>query len=202
VTWESISSVLQEFFLSFVPVFVAMDGIGTLPIFLSLTHSFTANEKRKVIRDSVLTAFFAGIAFVLLGKGILSFLGVTVADFKIAGGVLLFILALNDLLQPVPKKRRMPHLTMGVVPIGIPLIVGPAVFTTLLILIDTRGPIFTMASFLLNVCIVWGLFRASDWLYKRLGGGGAAALSKVSSLFLAAIGVMMLRIGLQEIFHF
>ncbi len=200
MSWEIITAFLQDLLLSFVPIFVAMDGIGTLPIFLSLTHQLTPAEKRRVIRDSVLTAFFAGIAFVLLGKGILSFLGVTVADFKIAGGALLFILALNDLTQTVPKKRRIPSPAVGVVPNGIPLIVGPAVLTTLLILIDTRGPIPTVASFLLNVFIVWVLFSLSELIYKLLGGSGVTALSKVSSLFLAAIGVMMLRIGIQEIF--
>lgn len=194
-----LSDFLQALLLTFVPIFVAMDGIGTLPVFIALTQNQTQAEKRKVIRDSVLTAFLAGLAFLLLGKGLFNFLGITFTDFKIAGGALLFVLALSDLLQSAPKQRRKPGEAVGIVPIGIPLVVGPAVLTSLLILTDAYGLAPTVLAFLLNVLIVWGMFALSDRLLGVLGGGGVTALSKLSNLLLAAIAVMMLRKGIEEI---
>src|SRR3972149_3897296 len=172
--WTQLSDFLQALLLTFVPIFVAMDGIGTLPIFIAPTQGQAEADKRKVIRDSVLTAFFAGLAFLLLGKELFNFLGITFTDFKIAGGALLFVLALSDLLQSAPKQRRKPGDAVGIVPIGIPLVVGPAVLTSLLILTDAYGLAPTVLAFLLNVLIVWGMFTLSDRLLRVLGGGGGA----------------------------
>ncbi|MBM3166445.1 MAG: MarC family protein, partial [Chloroflexi bacterium] len=90
--------ILQEFGLTFVPLFVAMDAIGVLPILISVTQDMKATERKKTILYAVLTALILGLAFVAVGKGIFVFLGIDVADFLVGGGLILFLLAAKDLI--------------------------------------------------------------------------------------------------------
>lgn len=186
---------ISQIFLAFIPIFVAVDPFGVLPIFISLTGELDTKEKRKTIRQSFWTAISVAFAFVLVGKGLFSLLGITVGDFLVAGGMVLFAIAIIDLAAP-GKTRRMPSDEFGVVPLGTPLIVGPAVLTTSLIVIDQYGIVPTIVSIVVNILIVAVLFYFSRPVTKFLGKSGAAALSKIMALLLAAIAVMMIRKGL------
>lgn len=188
---------LKSLLLSFIPIFVAVDAFGVLPIFLSLTDGMKPHERRNVLRQSLITAFAIAVAFVFLGKAIFLVLGITVQDFMIAGGVVLFILSVVDLLFPT-KQRRSPS-TVGVVPLGMPLIVGPAVLTTALISINSYGILVTLFSIVVNILLAGIIFAFSHLLMKVVGKAGSKAISKVFSLFLAAIGVMMVRKGLMQL---
>jgi multiple antibiotic resistance protein len=183
-------------FLPFIPLFVAFNVLGILPIFSSLTSEMIQPERKKVIRQSILTAFIVSIGFLGAGKSVFALLGISVADFQIAGGILLFIISIVDLIFP-EKTRTFPKETMGVVPIGIPLIVGPAVLTLLLIVIHTYGYISTLLCLVLNLLVVWLVFGRSHWIMGLLKEGGAKGVGKVSSLLLAAFAMMMIRKGLE-----
>jgi len=188
----------MAYILTFIPIFVAVDVLGILPIFFSLVESLEPSERKRVIFQSVLTAFAVGLGFMFLGKAVFLIIGLLVADFKIAGGLVLLVLSLMDLLSP-EKKRREPTSSMGVVPLGTPLIVGPAVLTTIIMLIDIYGIIPTISSFIVNMMIVWFVFANSDYIIRILGNAGSKAVSKVASLILASIGVMMIRKGIMDI---
>jgi len=84
---------LRSFLLSFIPVFVAVDAFGVLPIFISLTEGMGGKERIRVLKQSIFTALPIAIAFIFIGKAIFLFLGITVDDFLIAGGSILFVLA-------------------------------------------------------------------------------------------------------------
>ena len=99
---------MKNIFLAFIPLFVAVDAIRVLPIFASLTDRMKKNERFNVIIKSVITALCLAIGFVFLGKAIFKLLNITIADFMIAGGALLFCIAIIDLLSPA-KKRRIPN---------------------------------------------------------------------------------------------
>lgn len=195
MNWEY--AMLKNILLSFIPLFVAVDAIGILPIFVSLTEAVEQKVRTKIIIQSMLTAAGLAIAFVLVGKLVFKFLGITMGDFMIAGGVILFCLAIIDMVGPI-KKRRIPGPELGVVPLGTPLIAGPAVLTTSMVLASQFGFIPTIVSILLNVLFAGLLFRMSFWLMKFLGEVGSKALSKVTSLLLAAIAVMLVRKGLEQ----
>jgi len=197
--WISFFNSLISFkiFLPFIPFFVAFDALGILPIFVSLTGEMAPPERKKVVRQSILTAFLVSIGFLAVGKSIFAFLGVSVSDFKVAGGILLFILAVVDLIFP-EKTRTFPKETLGVVPIGIPLIVGPAVLTLLLMVVHTYGFVSTIFCLILNLLIVWVVFNQSQWVMRILKEGGAKGIGKVSSLLLAAFAVMVIRTGIME----
>ncbi|MFH1768218.1 MAG: MarC family protein [Candidatus Omnitrophota bacterium] len=188
---------LKNLLLSFIPVFVAVDAVGVLPIFVSLTHHLTRKEKSSVILHSIITALCLAFSFIFLGKATFRLLGITIGDFMIAGGVILFCIAIIDILNP-GKRRRLPAKELGAVPIGTPLIVGPAVLTTSLIIIAEYGLFATLISVVFNVLLAGLIFSFSHVLIKTLGEAGAKALSKVMALLLAAIAVMMVRKGVIQ----
>jgi len=184
----------REFLLAFIPIFVAVDAIGVLPIFISLTKGSSKKERTKILVSSMVTATCLAVVFIFLGKKIFNFLGIGVFDFMIAGGAILFAIAIKDLLNP--EKRKHTDSDMGTVPLGTPLIVGPAVLTTSLIVMDQYGVPITLLSVLINVLLAGLIFSASDFLIKILGESGSKAMSKITSLLLAAIAVMMVRKGI------
>jgi len=188
---------MKEFFLCFVPLFVAVDAVGVLPLFLSLTDGLKKEKMNKIILQSTVTAILVALAFLALGKIILTMLGVTVADFMIAGGSLLFVLSLRDMLAVEKKKPIVDYESVGAVPIGVPLIVGPAVLTTMMLLVDQHGTKITVSAIILNILLTAVIFIFSGNIYRLLGKAGSKTVSKLASLILAAIGVMMARKGVM-----
>jgi len=184
--------------LSFIPIFVAVDAIGVLPIFVSLTEGATQQQRRRIIVQSVLTALILAIGFIFLGKAVFRLLGIMLGDFMVAGGAILFCIAIIDIANPV-KTRRVPSEELGSVPIGTPLIVGPAVLTTSMIIISQYGMIPTLISVVANILLAGLIFAFSSILIKALGESGAKALSKITSLLLAAIAVMLIRKGIVQL---
>ncbi|MBL7155977.1 MAG: MarC family protein [Candidatus Omnitrophica bacterium] len=191
---------MNNLMLAFIPLFVAVDAIGVLPIFVSLTAGLSAKEKSKIVVQSVITALCLAVGFVFLGKAVFKILAISIGDFMIAGGILLFCIAIIDLLSP-NKRRRIPSSELGFVPLGTPLIVGPAVLTTSLLMLDAYGLRVTLLAVLVNIILAGIIFLFSQMLIKVLGVSGSRALSKITSLLLAAIAVMMVRKGVYYILN-
>jgi len=196
---DKLLQILQEFGLTFVPLFVAMDAIGVLPILITVTQDMKPAERKKTILYAVLTALILGLAFVAVGKGIFVFLGIAVADFLVGGGLILFLLAAKDLItgKMIDAQVSVGTDMLGVVPLGTPLVVGPAVLTTLLILTDLYSVVIVVVSFIINLAIAWVLLAQANRVVGFLGQGGVRATSKVVSLFLAAIAIKMIREGIM-----
>lgn len=190
---------MQETLLAFVALFVAVDVVGVLPVYLGLTAGAGAEERRRLPWQSTLTATAVGLGFLLVGEPIFRVLGVTVGDFQVAGGILLLVLALHDLLNPGKVLRR-PAPGVGVVPLGTPLIVGPAVLTTLLILVQGHGYPITVLAFALNMGLAFVVLRYAGAVEQLIGEAGSRAIGRVASLFLAAFGVSLVRRGLPGFF--
>ncbi len=187
--------------MTFVPLFVAMDAVGVLPILIPLTEDMKPVERNRTVRLAVITALGLGLGFVIIGKGVFLFLGIEVSDFLIAGGLILFLLAAKDLVtgRMVDAQASVGADMVGVVPIGTPLVVGPAVLTTLLILINQYSIVIVVVSFIINLAIGWVLFTQASRVMRFLGQGGVRATSKVVSLLLAAIAIKMIRQGIMQV---
>jgi len=188
---------IKNFLLALIPIFVAMDAIGVLPFFLSFTEGMKVAERKKVVRASILTGFVVSLGFLAVGKFIFAIIGITVSDFKVAGGVILLVIAIRYLLFP-ERNESIVDETVGVVPLGVPLIVGPAVLTTTIIAVDAYGYIPTITSLIINLLFAGWVFLRADLLIRLLGEGGAKGVGKVISLLLAAIAVMMIRRGIID----
>lgn len=194
---------LKPFVLSFIPIFVAVDAIANIPIFLSLVEKDSPKERKRIVSNAVKTATSVAIIFMCIGKWVLSLLGVTITDFQIAGGLLLFFLSTN-LLFPSAHKGAFANghhdKDVGIFPLGTPLITGPAVLTTTLMMLNSFGIIPTFVSLVLNMAIVWLTLIKADSVMKFIGPSGTRAFSKIMYILLAAIAVMMVRHGITGIF--
>jgi len=188
--------ILKDLPLTFIPLFVAMDPFGMLPIFTSLTKDMTVEEKKSVIRFSTITALIVSVAFAFIGEAIFKILGITVDDFKIAGGILLLVLAIIELVGRSEERKKMQDI--GIVPLGVPLLIGPAVLTIMIVLIDNYGVVPTVISLVLNLIIVFAVFSSEQVITKVIGKNGLIAMSKIVMLLLAAIAVMMIRVGIES----
>jgi multiple antibiotic resistance protein len=195
---DNIWNIANDLLMAFIPLFVAIDVPGLVPLFISLTTGMTLKVKRRLIVEATLTAGAVALIFLVLGKLIFRFLGITENDFRIGGGLVLIVLAITDLLFS-SDERKESNTSVGVVPIGIPLIMGPAALTSIIIIVDAYGYWISMVSLAINLFIVWFIFRHSDVVIKIMGEGGARAFAKVASLFMVAIAVMMIRVGIQNI---
>jgi multiple antibiotic resistance protein len=185
------------FLHAFVPLFVAVDVIGIVPMYLGLADRLERRERRHMLRRSLLVAAAVSVAFAVVGKAVFLFVGITVADFQIAGGLILLAIAGTDLLgtgQPV--RAAADGDDVGIVPLGVPMIAGPAVITSVLVLVDLYGVGTTILALIANLAVCWLVLARADAISDVLGGTGARALSKVVSLLLAAIGVHWVRSGL------
>jgi multiple antibiotic resistance protein len=194
--------ILAPYVLSFISLFVAVDAIGNIPLFISLTENCSAKQRSEVIRSSVGTATIVAILFMFIGKWVLQFIGVSIPDFQIAGGTLLFFISMRLLLPATNKGFISPSTykkDFGVFPLGTPLITGPAVLTTTLMMVNNYGWFPTLVSLLVNMFIVWVTLYKSDFFVRCLGTSGLRALSKIVYILLAAIGVMMIRRGVVSI---
>lgn len=183
-----------RFVIAFIPIFVAIDAIGMVAVFIGLGAGVDPKRRRQEAILGILTALAISVGFLLLGKLIFQALGITVADFQVAGGLILLAFAVRDLLDVGGEKKPVAE-AFGVVPLGMPLIAGPALLTALLVLTDTVGPAFTVFSLLVNLLIVAVVFHYADLLTKWMGKQGIKGVSKLVSLLLAAIAVSLIRRG-------
>ena len=188
---------MQAFWLCFVPLFVAVDAFGILPLFLGLTEGSEPLLRRRIILQSVLTAALVTLAFVFAGTAFLRLLGITVADFMVAGGALLFALSLSELIAPHRATEARSDV-LGAVPLGVPLLAGPAVLTTSMLLVEQHGRSITIVAVIGNMLLAGAILWFSGAIYRVLGTTGTRVLQRVTLLLLAAIAVMTVRKGLES----
>lgn len=188
--------VVQKFLQAFIPMLVAVDPIGLAAIFLGLGRGVAAAQRQRIARQATLTGGGVALLFLFLGASMFEALGISVADFQIAGGLILFILAARDLMHSAAEPEKLPE-DFGVVPLGMPLIAGPALIATLLVLARSVGYGVTLAALVANLALVVLAFAYSERLARWLGETGLRAVSKIISMLLAAIAVAMIRQGLK-----
>ena len=190
---------LSDFWLSFIPLFIAFDVFGVLPLYIKFIHKLDEERRRKNLRDSLLTAFFTSLLFVVIGSKIMEYLGISIKDFLIAGGIVLFVIAAKDIIVGQSETLKDDEM-YGVVPLGVPLLAGPAVLATSIIIRNNYGFIYFFVSLVLNLIICTIVLKFSQYIIKYLGKRFVEAMSKVFSLIIASIAIMFIRKGLQGLF--
>lgn len=194
------ADILNAFLQSFIPIFVAMDSPGTLPLFVGMTEELKRSERKRTVRQSIVTAFLVTVGFVLVGRAVFNALGILVEDFMIAGGIVLLIIATTDVVR-AGERKFVPSTTFGVVPLGTPIIAGPAVLTTTLALQGDYGYLPVLLSLIVNLLIAWVIFAQSERIIRIVGINGSRAFAKVASLILAAFAIKMIRSGIEKLFE-
>ncbi len=180
---------MKALLFSLATLFLALDPLGLIPLYLELSRE----TEEDILKASVATAFGVGVGFLLLGKGLFKMVGITMADFQVAGGLLLLALSLRDLLgQTQPQQQG----DLGVVPLGTPLMAGPATITALLVCQNLYGFWITVLAFSANLVITYFTLSHCQKIVGIIGTRGTRAMARVTSLFLAAFAVSFIRRGL------
>ena len=187
---------LEDFILTFVPLFIVIDALGTLPFVISLSDGMSKSERYKLIHVATITAAAVGLVFLFFGQFILRVMNIRVGDFAIAGGLVLLILSIKYMTTGRMVEAVKEDM-VAMVPIGTPLTVGPATITTLLLLATQFQLYMVLISFALNMLITWAIFLSSNQIVRFIGQGGLKAVSRVFSLLLTAIAVSMIINGLN-----
>src|SRR5437868_11073404 len=178
----------ERFLLAFIPIFVAIDPIGLVALFMGLGTADSPAARKHQAFLGIFTGLLVAIGFIFLGKIVFNALGITVADFQVAGGLILLCLAVRELIGTGGDNRTGSD-EFGIVPLGMPLIAGPALLTAMLILVDTVGVVYTLLSLVLNLLIVALALCQAGRVARLLGKQGLRGVSKLIALLLAAIAV-------------
>jgi multiple antibiotic resistance protein len=186
--------VIEKFLLAFIPLFVAIDPIGLIALFMGLGTSGSPENRKRQAFLGIFTGLCVAVGFIFLGKIVFAALGITVADFQVAGGLILLVLAIRELVGIGPHDRGGGD-EFGIVPLGMPLIAGPALLTALLILIDSVGVVYTLVSLLVNLAIVAVALCNAERFARWMGKQGLRGVSKLIALLLAAIAISLIRRG-------
>jgi len=186
----------DSFILAFVSLFIVIDPVGNLAFILSLSEGMTTRERRRVIHIAVVTAIGVGLAFLFFGQFILNVIGISVGSFAIAGGLILLTLSIRFLMTGHMVEVHRQEM-VAVVPIGTPLLSGPATVATLLLLATQFELWLVLVAFVVNMFIAWIAFLLGNYIVRLVGQGGLRAISNVFNLLLAALAVTMIIKGLD-----
>jgi len=186
---------LADFMKAFIPLFIAIDPIGLAAIFISMGQGVPPDKRRRIAKQATWTGGGVALLFLFLGQSIFAAVGITTSDFQVAGGLILFILAARDLVHSAAEEPTKLADDFGVVPLGMPLIAGPASITTLIVLAQTIGFTISLLALAANLVLVVLAFAYSERLVKLISATGLRAISKIISMLLAAIAVNMIRKG-------
>lgn len=196
---------------SFLTLFTIIDPVGGAPFFLGITAGYSEEERKKIALRASLTAFMTLLTFLWIGKYLLSFFQISVSSFKIAGGILLFLIAIEMLFGKTTQVKATEKETIktkekedvSIVPLGIPYLAGPGAITTTIILGETSGLTLKLALsviIFLVLLVTFLIFCNSSKIFKLLGELGTKAVVRILGLILASIAIEYITAGLKEIF--
>ncbi len=184
--------------LGFVQVFFAifgvMDPVGNVPVFISLTGKLDRKERERLATAAVIRAGVILTVFVFLGNAVLNASHISIESFRIAGGLILVLLGLQILFGiNIENEQPDEESDISVVPLAMPLIAGPGMITSAVILSKEYGYFLTLAGVVANLILSKVFFHYSGIILKLLGKKGSLAFAKVMGLILVAIGVEFIR---------
>lgn len=179
-----------------VQLFLITDPIGNLPIFYSITKNESEKERKMNFVTAVFFAFSLLIVFAFLGTAILDLFRITIADFKIAGGILILIIAILILVRGSWVEDNRHSQSVGAVPLGCPLLVGPGAITTAMVSMATNGIYITLIAIAINFFVAYFTLINGGIIFKYLGKNGSEIIAKVMAILLAAIAVSFIHSGI------
>ncbi len=192
---------------AFATLFVVIDPPGLVPLFIALTQGMDAERRRAMARRGCIIAASMLFLFGLAGEAVLGFIGISMPAFRIAGGILLFLTALDMLFERRTKRREDqksdPDHDPSVFPLATPLIAGPGAIASMILLVGQSGPgwggtIAVMALMLGMVAVTWAFLLASPPLERMLGRTGTIVITRLLGMLLAALSVQFVIDGVKQ----
>ncbi len=187
---------------TFVAVFVLADAVGNIPIVLVLTKGMEPDQRNKVINKAILVAIAVLLLFAFGGKFILSYLDVSFASLRVAGGLLLLLIALQmlkgDLETPIIDQER----DIAITPLALPLLAGPGTLTTVMLLMSESpsSHVSVIAGIIGAMFVTWLLLRLANNIDKWIGAEGEVIITQLLGFLLAALAIEIGSAGIRELF--
>jgi len=178
-----------------ITLFIIVDPLGNIPIFISLTKGMAKEDRQKAFRTAIFTGFILLISFALVGQQIFMLFGISLYSFMIAGGILLLIISIRILVRGEWEEDSTTPESIGVVPIGFPLLVGPGAITTTILNLQASGVIVATIAVLMVFVVVQIILRLIDPIYRFLGSSGSLVISRLMALLIAAIAIQYILDG-------
>ncbi|XDB00228.1 MarC family protein [Sulfitobacter sp. LCG007] len=191
---------------AFVTMFVVIDPIGLAPLYIAITQNMDHATQRRIALTSCGIASLVLLAFAIFGDQILGVAGITMPAFRIAGGILLFLTALDMLFERRNKRREdrsnaTDHEDPSVFPLAIPLIAGPGAITSIVLLMaqhpGAQGSAIVLGATAAVILVVLGFFLAAGFIAKILGQTGIVVLTRLFGMLLAALSVQFVLDGVR-----
>ena len=206
MSFESLFFIPENFSIDLIRtiiiLFVVIDPIGTIPITIGVTKNMEKGKKRSLFKNTAMVVVILLLVFAFAGNEILSIFEIQISSFMIAGGVLLFIVAIEFLTH---GEWRMGggniEQEQGIVPLAFPLLSGPGALTIALISFQTSGGLVTLIAILVVTAITYLVLLSSEPINKILGKRGSLIVTRVFAIFLAAFAIQFMINGISEIFH-
>ncbi len=195
-----LDATLLPFVLSFITIFVIMNPFASILPFITLTKNCKDSEMRSVATTAVVIAGIIAILFIFGGSAILSFMRITLNDLKVAGGIILGLMGLENVLGITirnGKKSKKSGMEAAAVLIATPLLTGPALLSTLLMLVSEYGFFIPVVSLFVSLLVAWLILVNALWLRKITGEKIILFMSKVIGLVLLAMAISLIRSGLS-----
>ncbi|MEI7657176.1 MAG: MarC family protein [Phycisphaerae bacterium] len=202
---------MQELLKDFVTFFVAVDPVGTVPVFLALAAGRSPAQLRAIATRAVIVSAIVLCGFAALGQFLLGHMGVSLPAFQVAGGIILFRFALSMVFSQAEQGRKNEGdetaargTDIAIFPLAIPSIAGPGTILAAVVLTDNDkfGVIEQLVTCLVMLSVLfiqWLLLMGASRIQRLLGDGGTSVLSRIMGLILAALAVETVTTGLREI---
>jgi len=195
--------ILNEIIKTSIMLFIVIDAIGGIPIFISLVPDISEDEVKKVVNLAIIVSFFILLFFGVIGRWILYLFNINLEEFKIAGGFLLLIIALDEIFNILPE-RKYPKEELGIVPIGCPLLAGPGAITVILVILYRfnfpQNYIIMSASVVIVTLVNWIILSRLINIKRIFGRKGILLLTKLMGIILAGISINFLVSGIKNLF--
>ena len=195
------SEVFVDLIKSTIALFVVLNPIGTVPLFIVITQNMKKEERKAVSKTAIVTSGIVLVVFAIAGTGILRLFGITIFSFMIVGGVLLFIVAIELLTHGVWRfgGGALPG-ESGVVPLAFPLLAGPGAITSVIISYQATGFVITILSIAIVIGITYIIILFVNPIYSFLGRSGSLIVTRVFAIFIAAIAIQYVIEGAKRLF--
>jgi len=207
----SFNSIFGDFINDFVTIWIIIDPIGALPIFIALTAGLDAATRHRMALVTAVVAFVVLIFFISVGQIILNALGVSLTAFEIAGGVILFLFAIQMVLGESrkandPDAARESPMQLAIYPLAIPNLAGPGSMLTVILRTDNTKVDFleqthTAAAVLLVLIISYVMLLSAGAITRIIGIGGANVIKRIMGMIIAAYAVNLILAGVGTWLH-
>jgi len=185
------AEIIKAFFI----LFVAMGALGNLPVFWDLTQKLPKKQIKKSINHAFIIASILLLVFLLFGTKILNFFGISFNSFKVAGGIILLIFGIKIVMGLKLIEKNAKQYDVAAVPMATPLITGPAVITTIIILVNDFGFLLALLVAILNLVVAWVVLRQTELLFKIFGRQGSDVMARIMGLMLTALAIEFIKQG-------